>query len=171
MLGARRRAQPGLGPVALIKIKLGNIQPVEMGSIRPVVTAGKSADQFKPLQRRLARALIRGRDQTVCRRTAATCANLLKSQPSLWTFLREPRLEPTNNDTERALRSIVIKRKISGPTRSRRGDEFIARAFTVHETCRRQGRDLWDFLRQAVTAWIDKTTPPSLVPQLTPIGA
>ena len=117
------------------------------------------------LQRRLERALIRGRDQTACRRTAATCANLLKSQPSLWTFLRDTRVEPTNNDAERALRAIVIKRKISGPTRSRRGDEFIARAFTVQETCRRQGRDLWDFLHQAITAWIDKTAPPSLLPQ------
>jgi transposase len=128
-------------------------------------TAGKSADQFEPLKRRIERALIRGRDQTVCRRTAATCANLLKSQASLWTFLRDPRVEPTNNDAERALRSIVIKRKISGPTRSRRGDEFIARAFTAHETCRRQGRDLWDFLHQAVAAWIDKAAPPSLLPQ------
>jgi transposase len=125
---------------------------------------GKSAGQFQPLQRRIERTLIRGRDQLACRRTAATCANLLKSLPSLWTFLRESRVEPTNNDAERALRSIVIKRKISGPTRSRRGDEFIARAFTVQESCRRQGRDLWGFLHQAVTAWIDKTTPPSLLP-------
>ncbi len=128
-------------------------------------TAGKSAAQFEPLQRRIERALIRGRDQTICSRTAGTCANLLRSLPSLWTFLRNPRVEPTNNDAERALRTIVIKRKISGPTRSRRGDEFIARAFTAHESCRRQGRDLWDFLHQAVTAWIDKTAPPSLLPQ------
>jgi transposase len=127
--------------------------------------ANKTAEAFKPLQRRVERALIRGRAQTVCRRTAATCANLLKSLPSLWTFLRDSRVEPTNNDAERALRGIVIKRKISGPTRSRRGDEFIARAFTAQETCRRQGRDLWDFLHQAVTAWIDKTAPPSLLPQ------
>ena len=34
---------------------------------------------------------------------------------------------PTNNDAERALRSIVIKRKVSGPRRSRRGNDFIAR--------------------------------------------
>jgi transposase len=128
-------------------------------------SAGKPAAQFEPLQRRIERALIRGRDQTLCRRTAATCANLLKSQASLWTFLRDPRVEPTNNDAERALRAIVIKRKISGPTRSRRGDDFIARAFTAQETCRRQGRDLWDFLHQAVTAWIDKSAPPSLLPQ------
>jgi len=127
--------------------------------------AAKSAVQFGPLQRRVERALIQGRDQTACRRTAATCANLLKSHASLWTFLRDPRVEPTNNDAERAMRAIVIKRKISGPTRSRRGDDFIARAFTAHETCRRQGRDLWDFVHQAVTAWIDKSTPPSLLPQ------
>jgi transposase len=128
-------------------------------------STGKSAAQFGPLQRRIERALIRGRDQTLCRRTAATCANLLKSQASLWTFLRDPGVEPTNNDAERALRAIVIKRKISGPTRSRRGDDFIGRAFTAQETCRRQGRDLWDFLHQAVTAWIDKSAPPSLLPQ------
>jgi transposase len=128
-------------------------------------SAGKPVAQFQPLQRRIERALIRGRDQTRCRRTAATCANLLKSQASLWTFLRDPRVEPTNSDAERALRAIVIKRKISGPTRSRRGDDFIARAFTAQETCRRQGHDLWDFLHQAVTAWIDKSAPPSLLPQ------
>jgi transposase len=128
-------------------------------------SAGKPVAQFQPLQRRIERALIRGRDQTRCRRTAATCANLLKSQASLWTFLRDPRVEPTNSDAERALRAIVIKRKISGPTRSRRGDDFIARAFTAQETCRRQGRDLWDFLHQAVTAWIDKSAPPSLLSQ------
>ena len=127
-------------------------------------TACKSAAQFEPLQRRVERALRQGRDQTACRRTAATCTNLLRSLPSLWTFLRDPRVEPTNNDAERALRGIVIKRKISGPTRSRRGDEFIGRAFTAHESCRRQGRNLWDFLHQAVTAWIDKTAPPSLLP-------
>lgn len=52
-------------------------------------SAGKPAAQFEPLQRRIERALIRGRDQAVCRRTAATCANLLKSQASSWTFLRD----------------------------------------------------------------------------------
>jgi hypothetical protein len=36
----------------------------------------------------------------------------------------------------------VLKRKISGPTRSLRGDQFLARGYTVHETCLRQGVDL-----------------------------
>jgi transposase len=38
----------------------------------------------------------------------------------------------------------VLKRKISGATRSRRGDEFVVCGFSAHETFHRQGRDLWD---------------------------
>ena len=132
--------------------------------------AAKSAEQYAPLQRRVELALRQGAEQTACKRTAATCQNLLKTLPSLWTFLRDARVQPTNNDAERALRQLVLKRKISGPTRSRRGDEFIARGFSVHETCRRQGRDLWDFMHQAVTAWIDKTAAPSMMPQPEPSG-
>ena len=65
----------------------------------------------------------------------------------------------------RALRSLVLKRKISGPTRSLRGDHFLSRGFTVHETCLRQGRDLWQFMHEAVVATITNTTPPSLMPR------
>ena len=64
-----------------------------------------------------------------------------------------------------ALRALVVERKISGPTRSRRGDDFIARGFPAYESCRCQGRDLIEFLHDTVTAWTDKTAPPSLLPQ------
>ena len=80
------------------------------------------------------------------------------------------RLQPTNNGAEQALRTIVLKRKISGPTRSRCGDEFIARGFSAFETCRRQRRDFIGYMHGAVIAWIDKTIPPSLLPALVPTG-
>lgn len=128
----------------------------------------RPAGQFEPLQRRLRRTLERGAQQSVCRRTAETCANLLESWPALWTFLHQPQVPPTNNDAERALRSLVLKRKISGPTRSKRGDEFLARGFSVIETCRRQGRDALDYIHQAITAWIDKATAPALLRQVCP---
>ena len=80
-----------------------------------------SAEQFEPLSRRLRRALQAGVAQTGCRRTANTCANLLKLWPALWGFVSHPGVEPTNNAAEQALRTIVLKRKISGPTRSKRG--------------------------------------------------
>ncbi len=129
-----------------------------------------SAEQFEPLKRRLRHALQRGVEQTHCSRTANTCANVLKVWPALWGFIKHPGVEPTNNAAERALRGIVLKRKISGPTRSRRGDEFIARGFSVHETCRRQGVEMWGYLHQAVGAWIDKVAHPSLVPAAVPSG-
>ena len=129
-----------------------------------------TVEQFEPLQRRLRQALQAGAVQPLCKRTANTCANLLKLWPALWGFITHPGVEPTNNAAEQALRTIVLKRKISGPTRSRRGDQFIARGFSAFETCRRQGRDLMGYLHGAVIAWIDKTTPPSLLPALVPTG-
>jgi transposase len=120
--------------------------------------------------RRLRRALEQGVEQRRCSRTANTCANLLKLWPALWGFITHPGVEPTNNAAEQALRSIVLKRQISGPTRSRRGDDFIARGFSVHETCRRQGLDLWAHLHRAVLAWIDKLPHPSLLPLAAPSG-
>ena len=132
--------------------------------------AGKPAQAFEPLQRRIRRALEQGAEQTACRRTAGTCTQLLKSWTSLWTFLRRADVAPTNNDAERALRAIVVKRKISGPTRSRRGDLFIARGFSVIETCRRQGRDAFEYLQQAVSAWLHNVPAPSLVPAAVPSG-
>lgn len=133
----------------------------------------RKSEEFGPLLRRIKRLLLQGNAQTKCARTANTCANLLKLFPALWTFLDNEAVPPTNNDAERALRSLVLKRKISGPTRSRRGDDFLANGFSVYETCRRQGRDLWDFMHQAVVAWIDKSAAPSLVPRpaaITPSG-
>jgi transposase len=121
------------------------------------------------LQRRLLATLQRGAQQQHCSRTANTCANVIKLWPALWTFTTHDALVPTNNAAEQALRSLVLKRKISGPTRSLRGDQFLARGYTVHETCLRQGVDLWDFMHKAVHAFIAKTAPPSLMPQAIPL--
>ena len=120
------------------------------------------------LQRRLLAALKHGAQQDRCSRTANTCANIIKLWPALWTFTTHDALVPTNNAAEQALRSLVLKRKISGPTRSLRGDQFLARGYTVHETCLRQGVDLWDFMHKAVHAFIAKTAPPSLMPRAMP---
>ncbi len=132
--------------------------------------AGKNAEQFEPIKRRLQQALQRGIDQAGCKRTANTCANVLKLWPALWTFVHQPGVAPTNNAAEQAIRSIVLKRKISGPTRSRRGDEFIAHGYTAMESCRRQGRDLMDYVHAAVVAMFSGTAYPSLLPSAAPNG-
>lgn len=125
---------------------------------------GKTAAQFDPLCRRVKRLLAQGSAQRQCTRTAKTCSNLLKLWSALWTFVDHAEVPPSNNEAERALRALVLKRKISGPTRSKRGDQFLAHGFTAYETCRRQGRDLWNYMHEAMVAWIDNTKPPSLLP-------
>lgn len=130
-----------------------------------------TGEKLDGLKRRMRAALERGAQQQQCSRTAKTCANILKLWPALWTFTTNPRLAPTNNAAEQALRSIVLKRKISGPTRSLRGDQFLSRGFSVHETCLRQGRDLWEFMHGAVHAFIANTAPPSLMPRIAQVAA
>ncbi|QEM99330.1 IS66 family transposase (plasmid) [Sphaerotilus sulfidivorans] len=119
--------------------------------------------EFARLQARVHQALERG-TRSGCRRTAQTCANLLAQEVSLWTFVRHPGVEPTNNAAEQALRTVVLKRKISGPTRSMRGQQFVARGFSAMESCRRQGRDLRDWMEQALRAWLGAGPMPSLLP-------
>ena len=123
-----------------------------------------SGQGLEDLKRHVHKALHAGADQTQCHRTAKTCANVLAVWNSLWTFTTNTAVQPTNNAAEQALRSVVIKRKISGANHSQRGDRFIGRGFTVHETCLRQGRNLWEFMSHSVTAWLGKGTYPSLIP-------
>ena len=40
------------------------------------------------------------------------CVNVLRFDESLWTFVRRKGVEPTNNQAERILRSLVLWRKI-----------------------------------------------------------
>lgn len=121
------------------------------------------AAEFDRLQARVHQALERG-TRAGCRRTAQTCANLLAREVSLWTFTRHEGVEPTNNAAEQALRTVVLKRKISGPTRSTRGQHFVARGFSAMESCRRQGRDLRGWMEQALRAWLGAGPVPSLLP-------
>lgn len=61
-------------------------------------------------------------------------------------------VEPTNNAAERALRHAVIWRKLSFGTQSAAGSRFVERMLTVIETCRRQARNAFAWLTQAVRA-------------------
>lgn len=119
---------------------------------------------YIPLRRRFARILERGARQYQCSRTANTCANLVKLEPALWRFLEQPAVPPTNNLAERALRGVVLRRKISYATRSGRGLRFVERTFAVAYTCRQQGKALFHFLGQAFDAALRQKTAPSLVP-------
>ena len=86
-----------------------------------------------------------------------------KTAEAYFTFLTTPNVEPTNNQTERALRPIVIDRRITQGTRGQRGRRWCERVWTVLATCRNQGRSAFEFLCQSMLAHLTKRPAPSLL--------
>ena len=80
-------------------------------------------------------SLERG-SRCACKKTAATCGELLRLWDCLWTFTRVDGVEPTNIAVERALRHAVIWRRVSGGTDSAGGSRFVERMLLVVATCR-----------------------------------
>ena len=96
--------------------------------------------------------------------TRKTCANILKLEPALWTFVDHEGIEPTNNAAERPLRRGVIWQKRSFGTQSEQGSLFVERILTAVLTLRQQKRDVLEFLIQVCHAKISGPHSPSLLP-------
>ena len=90
---------------------------------------------------------------------------LSKYGASYFTFVTTPGIAPTNNLAEQAIRFVVIDRHITHGTRSKKGQQWCERIWTVIATCTQQGRSVFDYLSQAVQAYFHKEEAPSLVPQ------
>jgi transposase len=97
-------------------------------------------------------------------KTAGVCGELLTLKRSLWMFASRPGVEPTNNAAERAVRHAVCWRKTSYGTDGARGSRYVERMLTVVASCRSQGRDVMEFLTQAITAHQSQSKMPSLLP-------
>ena len=80
------------------------------------------------------------------------CANLLKLEEALWTFVDTPGVEPTNNHIERLLRRPVLWRKRSFGCWSEAGCRFAERILTVVQTRRLQAKSVLDYLHDALHA-------------------
>lgn len=78
---------------------------------------------------------------------------LARDLKSLWCFLDEEGVEPTNNLAERALRFAVIWRKRSYGTQSAKGDRWVERILSVKETCRLRSISTFQTLTKSVEAF------------------
>jgi hypothetical protein len=72
---------------------------------------------------------------------AALCQRIERYHPELFTFVADPAVPATNNAAERALRPLVIARKISGGTRSAQGSRSRMILQTVVATWELRGLD------------------------------
>ena len=84
---------------------------------------------------------------------------LANNKSELLLVLDEPGIPLTNNLSERDIREYVIKRKISGSTRSELGRTCRDTFASLKKTCKKQGVSFWDYL-------MDRTTLAGAIPQL-----
>jgi transposase len=72
-----------------------------------------------------------------------------RHRDKLLVFLDRPEVPPTNNASERALRSAVIHRKVTGGFHSEEGAWVYSMILTVTDTARQRGLELLEILRVA----------------------
>lgn len=87
------------------------------------------------------RAELRRLEQTVVTHEKALTlqARTINHRDEWLVFVDDPRVPPTNNLAERALRPLVVLRKLTFGHRSRGGGQRMAQIMTVAETARRHG--------------------------------
>jgi hypothetical protein len=87
---------------------------------------------------------------------------ILNDWDAVIAFVYDPRLPPTNNDAERALRHAVIARRISYGTRTDEGSRLYAAGLSIIETCRKRGLDPWAYTRDLIAAARTGATTPAI---------
>lgn len=123
--------------------------------------------QVKTLLEEGAAYEIGPREKTPLAKTVRTCKMMLTVEPAFWTFVTTEGVEPTNNSAERALRPVVLWRKLSFGSQSAQGSLFVARMMTAVSSLKAQQRPVLDFLTQAIRASRSGLPSPSLLPQPT----
>ena len=91
--------------------------------------------------------------------TGQLARSLLKEMDSLWVFLEENGVEPTNNRAERALRFGVIWRKRSNGTQSDKGNRWVERILSIKQTCRIKAQPVFPILVDAIRAYFKEQQP------------
>jgi len=78
---------------------------------------------------------------------------------TLWVFLDENGVEPTNNRAERALRFAVLWRKRSYGTQSDKGNRWVERILSLKQTCRMRKMPSFPILANAIDAYFKEQKP------------
>ena len=96
-------------------------------------------------------------------KSQSLCCDLLIRFATLWTFLEQEGVEPTNNLAERGLRPFVIARKLSNGSQSEWGIQFSERIMTVVCTLKQQVRNVFEYLTQIFYAHLEKGPAPPVL--------
>jgi transposase len=113
--------------------------------------------QWQAWYARLCRLIKHNRDR---KDPAGTFVRSLeKEMESLWVFLHEEGVEPTNNYAERMIRYAVLWRKRSMGTQSQKGNRWVERILSLRQTCRLNGKSSFEVLVDAMTCYFKGQQP------------
>ena len=83
---------------------------------------------------------------------AKLCRRMENHIKELFVFVAQPEVPPDNNAAERSLRHLVVRRKISGGTRSNQGTDTKMTLASIFGTWRSQGLNPLTACRQLLTS-------------------
>lgn len=113
-----------------------------------VLAQQEREQQYQLLIKAMRRLIDRTKAYTTLRKFAIKIENGLE----YWfTCVLYPEAEPTNNKAERALREIVVQRKITGTLRNERGTHIMEVLMSCIQTWKLQGLNTSTMLRQCLS--------------------
>lgn len=125
----------------MTRVELQEVVKIHRENIRDALSIGAGAEQ-------------------IGNKSQALCCDLLRRFSTLWTFLKQEDVEPTNNLAERGLRPFVISRKLSNGSQSEWGMRFNERIMTVACTLKQRVGNLFEYLTQVFYAHTEKGPAP-----------
>ena len=78
--------------------------------------------------------------------TAKQIKSLTKTRNKIFTFLQHPDIPPDNNGSERAIRNIKVKLKVSGQFKTLQGAQDYANLRSIVDTSRKRGLNEFESL-------------------------
>ncbi len=82
--------------------------------------------------------------------TAKQINSLTKARDKIFTFLLYPKVDPDNNSSERAIRNIKVKLKVSGQFKSTQGAKDYATLRSVVDTARKREMNEFETIRNII---------------------
>jgi len=148
--GLSERADPELA-------KCGGWARDELRKLCKMAKAPPTKAEWRAFYARLCRLIALYRDSGS---EAGTFVRHIENEmDSLFTFLFEEGVDPTNNFGERMLRFAVLWRKRSQGTSSEKGNRWVERIASLRQTCRLQGKSSFAVLVEAMDCYFKEQKP------------
>ena len=71
---------------------------------------------------------------------------MIKYKDYIFTFLYHPKVPPDNNDSEKAIRNVKVKQKVSGQFKSMNGAQAFAILRSITDTAIKNGQNVLNAL-------------------------